>query len=945
MVIYSDDFCGAQSYFSYTVSDSVDCTDYILRQGCFSEKSCTGSIVITFQPNCSVGNYFDGSGCTVAAAGYYAPSGAVGVFYACDYSVLAGASNCQAPSESGCSAGQFDSGGSCFDVPYGYYNPTAGANILYYCATPDVSAGATSCPVASDDDGTATSDDDAVESDDIGVVESADDDLSGLCYSCDTCSSAATISVGVTALDTGAFSSCSKLISVDFSLSTVSSIPSNAFSDCSSLISVEFSDSIISIGSSAFASTALTTVEFPASLASIGDNAFDSCSYLQSVNFSSSIVSIGSYAFQYTALKSVVLPASLESMGISAFMYCTELESATVNAALPNIPENAFRSCSSLSTVDLGNVTTVDYAAFAYTALASVQFPDSLISIGSYAFTETNLVSVTFNEGLQGIGAYTFSSCGELTTASFSSTITYISSNAFESTNLASVVLPNSLTYLGPSSFAYCYSLESVVINEGLTSIPAYAFMNCPLSSAPLPSTITSVGDFAFYYHQLESVVLPSALASIGQFAYFSAANTLEVVEFNDGLVTIANGAFYSCPIVGNLSLPSTVTTVGPNAFSGNRFSSVTIPSSVISIGSTAFGYSTELTTVTLGTGITYVPDYAFLLCSLLSSVTLLGDVTTIGSYAFEGSNLASFTAPESLLYINTGAFLSSPSLAAVTLNEGLLYIYDDAFCLCPSLLSVVVPSTVVYLSESAFCSPTVYTTETVDDTSVVSPTPSPTTFGVYGFDYGREVNLTAATFTCMKSEGMEFFIARGFFTTPSNKSFVDPYLCSHLRLARAAGITTKGIFVYPKPVSGLSPWWPLKSLKSELQTRCPKFADLRIWLTVRQDDDHHNWMHVKRNKAWFRDFVTSCKSNFNHCGIHTSQSSWESVFGSSSYFPDNIVGMPLWYQNVDSLANFQDYENSDNVLGGWSQPKVKQYDSMVTMCDATVGLDWLYQL
>jgi hypothetical protein len=148
MVAYSDTFYyGGRWLFQYTVPDSVDCVNYTLRQGCSSDALCSGSVVITFQPGCSAGSYFDGSGCAAAAAGFYAPTGTSGVFYRCPHSVLAGAANCDAPLDSGCLAGQYYFGGGCSDVPYGYYNPTAGANILYYCSTPATSTGATSCPV------------------------------------------------------------------------------------------------------------------------------------------------------------------------------------------------------------------------------------------------------------------------------------------------------------------------------------------------------------------------------------------------------------------------------------------------------------------------------------------------------------------------------------------------------------------------------------------------------------------------------------------------------------------------------------------------------------------------------------------------------------------------------------------------------------------------------
>jgi hypothetical protein len=236
----------------------------------------------------------------------------------------------------------------------------------------------------------------------------------------------------------------------------------------------------------------------------------------------------------------------------------------------------------------------------------------------------------------------------------------------------------------------------------------------------------------------------------------------------------------------------------------------------------------------------------------------------------------------------------------------------------------------------------------TVQDfvTKEIVPTTAPTYLsggGLYGFHNSRLEEMNTETFSCMKSNGMEFFLPRGFFTNVNNRSFVDPYLCDNLRGAREAGLRTKGIFVYPKPVSGLSPSWPLKALKGELDRRCPKFADLRIWLDVHEEAEHHNWRHVRRNKIWFKELVSSCKEHFTHCGIRTSRSSWENAFGSADYFPEHIKGMPLWYRNPGSLPTFEDYTYPSNMLGGWSAPHMKQYARAVSMCDATVSLDWMY--
>ena len=95
---------------------------------------------------------------------------------------------------------------------------------------------------------------------------------------------------------------------------------------------------------------------------------------------------------------------------------------------------------------------------------------------------------------------------------------------------------------------------------------------------------------------------------------------------------------FQDCTSLTSVAIPGSVTSIGTTAFDHCAgLTSVTIPNSVTSIGEEAFENCTSLTSVTISNGVTSIGDYAFDGCTSLTSVTIPDSVTNIGDYAFDG--------------------------------------------------------------------------------------------------------------------------------------------------------------------------------------------------------------------------------------------------------------------------------------------------------------------
>ena len=103
-------------------------------------------------------------------------------------------------------------------------------------------------------------------------------------------------------------------------------------------------------------------------------------------------------------------------------------------------------------------------------------------------------------------------------------------------------------------------------------------------------------------------------------------------MTISGGVLTAYNGGG------GAVTIPSSVTSIGANAFAGKPISSVSIPGSVTSIGDGAFANCTALANVTVPGSVTNMGSGGFSGCSGLSSVSMQASQSAIPASTVNGS-------------------------------------------------------------------------------------------------------------------------------------------------------------------------------------------------------------------------------------------------------------------------------------------------------------------
>jgi hypothetical protein len=179
----------------------------------------------------------------------------------------------------------------------------------------------------------------------------------------------------------------------------------------------------------------------------------------------------------------------------------------------------------------------------------------------------------------------------------------------------------------------------------------------------------------------------------------------------DNGITHIGNYAFSDCINLTDITIPSTVTSIGARAFSFcsalpvidnlryadtylvgavDTLSSYVIKEGTKWIGTDAFWNYTGLISVTIPNSVTSIGAYAFCGCSDLISIEIPNSVTNIGSSAFSGCTvLSSIKIPYSVTSIEPYAFSHCTSLTSIEIPNSVKYIGIYAFWNCTALTSI----------------------------------------------------------------------------------------------------------------------------------------------------------------------------------------------------------------------------------------------------------------
>jgi len=320
----------------------------------------------------------------------------------------------------------------------------------------------------------------------------------------------------------------------------------------------------------------------------IPDRMFEGCSNL-SFAIPSNVTSVGLYAFKY--VKNIgYIPSSITKFGEEAFANISTLGSVTIFPTVTDLGRGVFYSCTNLRDVNIQNDKITSELFKNCNSITNLIISSSVTSVGEKAFEgctgikqldETNILNKV-------IGTEMFKDCNNLTSITIPSSVTQIGDTAFfDCKGLTNITIKNSV--IGSSMIRGCYALRNITIPPSVTSVGNYAFSptgnvnlqtgridgfdpdesdeitspNVGLTSVTIQNSV--IGNNMFVYcHNLKNITIPSSITSVGHYAFFSCTRLTNINIQNN---VISNNMFRRCHSLQNITIPSSVTSIGAGSF------------------------------------------------------------------------------------------------------------------------------------------------------------------------------------------------------------------------------------------------------------------------------------------------------------------------------------------------------------------------------------------
>ena len=279
------------------------------------------------------------------------------------------------------------------------------------------------------------------------------------------------------------------------------------------------------------------------------------------------------------------------------------------------------------------------------------------------------------------------------------------------------------------------------------TIIGANAFRSSSLISISIPENVISIKDYAINMcKNLTSITLGTGVISIGRDAFFSSVNLVNV--YYEGKIS----DWCNIEFTNVKSTPLYYANhfyLKDSSNEWNEFTEISIENTTSIIKSYAFYNFSILTSIIIPDSVTSIGDEAFYNCSALTCITIPSSVTSIGIYVFSKcSNLDRFVASGSYTTIDNGNLLMNGNkivafapygITTYSIPDTVSSIETGAFSYCSCLVSVTILSNVTDIGSSAFCGCTDLTSVNLYATSSLTKIQT----YMYGFFYSCSTSLT----------------------------------------------------------------------------------------------------------------------------------------------------------------------------------------------------------
>ena len=542
---------------------------------------------------------------------------------------------------------------------------------------------------------------------------------------------------------------------------------------------------VTSIADYAFQGWTITSVVIPNTVISIGKNAFDECIALTSITIGNSVETIGDFAFISCAMTSITIPNSVISIGDRAFLECTAMTTISIGSSVSSIGDLAFGNCSKLTaiSVDSDNTSFASENGVLFnkdkTTLiccpsgktGSYSIPNSVTAISRCGFNDCRvLTGVTIPDAVTAIGENAFENCRTMLTITIPKDVETLGYNAFRNCNnliIACIVAkkpdgwnenwnPNSR----PVVWGYKPLHYEITSDTTVQVVQSNDYKT--MTGVLIPETVeiegttykvTRIGENAFSFcENLKSLNIPKSVTEIGSDALWVCSGLKEINVYGDNKTfSSVDGVLFNkdktelirCPEKksGSYTIPNTVTRLDEDAFrSCVSLTILNFPESVIDFGlntlyecrglteinvddnNTIFSSvdgvlfnkdKTELiycpenrtdTSYTIPNTVTSIRSGAFDDCRNLTEINIPNSVKSIGNFAFIGcASLKGISIPNGVTIIGGQTFQGCTSLSSVTIPQGVTNIGSYAFASCTSLKSITIPSSVIKIASNAF--------------------------------------------------------------------------------------------------------------------------------------------------------------------------------------------------------------------------------------------------